>query len=758
MKQPNEALRRARERTPSPSHPEECLSRQELAELVNTYVWEHHQIRVETDANYIGKLERGRIGWPGMQYRQALRHLLAAPSDAALGLINRRRTVVRLPAADRAPLLRGGVTGVGGRSCGQPRPGPDSERRVVLEPKECGSGVGHLPETDARRPLLRTAATGEVGRDDGGSQAKRLRRARVRLKQIDNAQGGRAAYPLAVQYLRREINPILTGKSIHPIDTDLLGAAAEFTLDVGWSAYDAGEHGVARQLMNEGLRLAHTTDDRLLTARVLAAMSHQALHLDQRQAAVDLARAAITAAGRTPPATAVVMLAAMLAMTLASVGDAQEAGVVMAGAERALQGADQDEALPDWMDFDEGGLRGHAARMFQYLGRSEESERYAKLSINACRSDHERTRAQRLALLAHSLLGQGDIDQLEHVGNQLVASAWLLHSRHVDDDVAALAHAVRVRDAPELAFLLNSTGEYLSIHQNKNKNIAAQVAQWARSGSTSGYDLKCLGQPAHRKISGGGVLGDPVTQRLRDAARVCDLAGVRLDCPNLAVKRIRDVDVVVHLRAVEQPELLYRPGVQTFVVQQPGQRVGIARVRVDGSSRVRTRCQVVRMTAAETVPVPLRAPGHHPIWAGASDLPHQVDVKRRTRCRQGSFRPAEVPDLLDTKDLGGPVLLNATGTVLAARWQAGLAVGQHEVGDRHPCGSPGRDRASRPELRIIGVGDDHQSTGELHASHRTERATAATNRRSGTRTCLLGTGLMAGVPDFSDREVGRCGG
>jgi hypothetical protein len=121
-------------------------------------MWEHHQIRVETDANYIGKLERGRIGWPSAQYRQALRHPLAAPSDAALGLINRRRTVVRLPAADRAPLLRGGVTGVGGGSCGQPQPGTDSERRVVLEPRACGSGVGHLPETDGVEPRVRYVA------------------------------------------------------------------------------------------------------------------------------------------------------------------------------------------------------------------------------------------------------------------------------------------------------------------------------------------------------------------------------------------------------------------------------------------------------------------------------------------------------------------------------------------------------------------------------------------------------------------------
>ncbi|MGH3940398.1 MAG: hypothetical protein ACRDTG_17535 [Pseudonocardiaceae bacterium] len=40
--------------------------RQELAELVNRWVFEHtndHRL-VELDANYIGKLEQGRIRWP----------------------------------------------------------------------------------------------------------------------------------------------------------------------------------------------------------------------------------------------------------------------------------------------------------------------------------------------------------------------------------------------------------------------------------------------------------------------------------------------------------------------------------------------------------------------------------------------------------------------------------------------------------------------------------------------------------------------
>src|SRR5437899_13100452 len=64
----NDQLRQARERTESPSQPGESLSRQELAELVNAYLWEQHRERVELDYNYVGKLERGVIRWPNARY------------------------------------------------------------------------------------------------------------------------------------------------------------------------------------------------------------------------------------------------------------------------------------------------------------------------------------------------------------------------------------------------------------------------------------------------------------------------------------------------------------------------------------------------------------------------------------------------------------------------------------------------------------------------------------------------------------------
>ena len=61
MAEPNDQLRRARERTESPHATGEALSRQQLAELVNACVFEHtedHRV-IELDANYIGKLDIG---------------------------------------------------------------------------------------------------------------------------------------------------------------------------------------------------------------------------------------------------------------------------------------------------------------------------------------------------------------------------------------------------------------------------------------------------------------------------------------------------------------------------------------------------------------------------------------------------------------------------------------------------------------------------------------------------------------------------
>lgn len=82
---PNDLLRAARLRFPSPSGSGRPMSRQELAETVNSYLWGKYRLTENLSANDIGKLERGVIRWPGKQRREAFRAVLRVNTDAELG-------------------------------------------------------------------------------------------------------------------------------------------------------------------------------------------------------------------------------------------------------------------------------------------------------------------------------------------------------------------------------------------------------------------------------------------------------------------------------------------------------------------------------------------------------------------------------------------------------------------------------------------------------------------------------------------------
>jgi hypothetical protein len=68
------------------------MSRQELADAVNAYIWREHNIEERLDANDIGKLERGEHRWPGARRREAFRAVLHASTDAQLGFYITRRS------------------------------------------------------------------------------------------------------------------------------------------------------------------------------------------------------------------------------------------------------------------------------------------------------------------------------------------------------------------------------------------------------------------------------------------------------------------------------------------------------------------------------------------------------------------------------------------------------------------------------------------------------------------------------------------
>ncbi|MFJ1456353.1 hypothetical protein [Nocardia sp. N2S4-5] len=84
MTEPNTELVNARKRVRSATtgHP---LSRTELAESVNAWIFRERGRVIQLSGNYIGKLERGLFRWPGDDCRAGLRAVLGTATDAELG-------------------------------------------------------------------------------------------------------------------------------------------------------------------------------------------------------------------------------------------------------------------------------------------------------------------------------------------------------------------------------------------------------------------------------------------------------------------------------------------------------------------------------------------------------------------------------------------------------------------------------------------------------------------------------------------------
>ncbi len=153
---------------------------------------------------------------------------------------------------------------------------------------------------------------------------------------------------------------------------------------------------------------------------------------------------------------------------------------------------------------------------------------------------------------------------------------------------------------------------------------------------------------------------------------------------DFAVEGGGDVDVVVDLagRAVEQPRLGHRPGAEARG-GQVGQCERVARVGVDGGQRGGAGGEVVGVAAAEPLPVPLRAPRHHPLGADLADDLDEGLVQATAGRAQVAFGQAEEPHAGDAQEGGGGALFGAAdgGNVGAGDVRvvaAGVAVGQDD--------------------------------------------------------------------------------
>jgi len=83
-----------------------CMSRRELAEAANAYVWYHANGRNRTNMTEhdIGRYGRGEVHWPGPWRQFGLRGVLGASNDAELGVYpNRKHRTPPAPSGGTVP-------------------------------------------------------------------------------------------------------------------------------------------------------------------------------------------------------------------------------------------------------------------------------------------------------------------------------------------------------------------------------------------------------------------------------------------------------------------------------------------------------------------------------------------------------------------------------------------------------------------------------------------------------------------------------
>jgi hypothetical protein len=216
----------------------------------------------------------------------------------------------------------------------------------------------------------------------GSSIADRIRGFTRHLADLDFQYGGGHVRRMLLFYFRNEIVPLLRKSYPDSIRREILSAAAGVAQLLGWSAYDAGRHGLSQRYYMQGLRLAQEAEDPAFGAYLLSDLSHQANYLGRYNDALQFARAAQTSAAGKASNTVHAMFLAMEARALASSGDSQSCARVLHRAEQAFARREPDKD-PPWISyFDELEIAGEAAHCFRDLGEPHETQLFATRAMD----------------------------------------------------------------------------------------------------------------------------------------------------------------------------------------------------------------------------------------------------------------------------------------------------------------------------------------------------------------------------------------
>ncbi|MEV8064084.1 sporulation protein [Streptomyces antimycoticus] len=319
-----------------------------------------------------------------------------------------------------------------------------------LNPQDGMAGASLLPESEVHsavfawlvsRPddLVRDpAATRQVGMRDVAA----MRTVADTFSKLDFLYGGGHGHIALRHYFQHEVIPLLKSGFSPKVGKALFGAAAETLQLLGWTAYDRGHHHIANRYLLSTLRLAQAADDRMLGARVLTNLSHQANYLGMAPRAMQLARASVEGGkgGSTPRGMALFL--AHEARALSTVQDCKGAARAMNEAEKFFERADTADD-PEWISYmDEAELVGEFCHCFRDLKRGAEAVHFAKRAVALTDPKYARTVGFVRMVLAQSQLLNGEPEEAATTATQAVEGVGALQSARFLRYVETFQHEI----------------------------------------------------------------------------------------------------------------------------------------------------------------------------------------------------------------------------------------------------------------------------------------------------------------------------
>jgi hypothetical protein len=481
MSEPNHLLRGARNRLPSSSAPGEGASRAEVAEAVNAWLWETTGKRHALDAHYLAKLERGVARWPNASYRAGLRHVLAAPDDAALGFTSCRRTAGGPVAASMPNAHQWNSRLVIERACAiadhdlMP-PG----RRDVLNGAVMLVGAALATEI---QPFLWPISFG-ADRCGSGFTPPELDAAEefVQVLRSWHSNHGALSRSAVVAQLGAHTRRLRAAPQGTPETRRAFGVGAELADIAATMAWDAHEHAAAQRYFVLAAQLAHAAGADALAAVALASLARQCFDLGRTTDGLEVVQLAQYGTRRTATPRLRAVLATREAWAYAQRGDARafHRTVGLAQDYHAEGAHEVDAHTPSARSLDAAELAGVIGARYRDLARFEPkhartAQDYIGRALALRHPSRRRNRVFDLIGLARAHLISRDPDRAAELISQALplAGAWVsgrvgLKLRDFQQEAMPFATVPAVRDAREaVAELCRSmTGVTVAAHRD----------------------------------------------------------------------------------------------------------------------------------------------------------------------------------------------------------------------------------------------------------------------------------------------------